>query len=34
MPDNIASIADTSALACAATLSTGRFKTLTGKGAA
>ena len=33
-PDMTASIADTSALACAATLSTGRFNSLAGKGAA
>ena len=33
-PDRTASMADTSALACAATLSTGRFKSLAGKGAA
>jgi uroporphyrin-III C-methyltransferase len=34
MPDNTASSADTSALACAATLSTGRLRALAGKGAA
>lgn len=34
IPDSTASIADTNALACAATLSTGRRKSLAGKGAA
>jgi hypothetical protein len=34
MPDNAASIADTSALTCEATLSTGRRESLAGNGAA
>lgn len=34
MPDNTASMAETSALDCAATLSTGRRKASAGKGAA
>ena len=33
-PDMTASMADTSALACAVTLTTGRFNSLAGKGAA